>query len=79
MDGDDNGAPIEEITWGRLLSDAENVASLLLEACGPARSPGSETVPIAFLAHSNYTYYTYEVGSFLVGWTVSHPMLLRSC
>lgn len=65
MDGDDDDAPLENITWRKLLIDSMKVASILKEKLG-----NEEKVTYAVLANSSYPYLVNVVAGWLNHWTV---------
>ncbi|KAA1470119.1 acetyl-CoA synthetase-like protein [Dentipellis sp. KUC8613] len=71
MDGDDDAAPVDTITWRKLLHDARHAASQLLSSGAQPRQAGAPAPrPAGFLLDSNYLYYVYEVAALLLGWSV---------
>lgn len=67
MDGDDEDAPLVNITWKKLLIDSMKVASALKERLG-----NEEGVTYAILANSSYFYLVNLVAGWLNHWTVSN-------
>lgn len=69
MDADNEDAPLINITWRKLLTDATKVAGAL-KAKTNSWGEG-EKVTYALLANSSYTYYVNIIAAWCNNWTVS--------
>lgn len=67
MDADNENAPLENITWRKLLTDATKLAGVLKEKLS---SEDGEHVTYGLLGVSNYAYYVNIVAGWLNHWTV---------